>query len=762
LLDTDPFTTTNGSNIVNVNFPAHDARVGLEVGAFYGATGGNGISAEALNKRHHVTSVIDVDNFTITVADTADASGDIGGSAVAGHVYGPGALTRNFHYPRGGGHGLQHWSARALRTSPTDPPNGAPANEAYGPFLFRETDLPIASLVGNIVGDVLEVEELLSGSIHLGASVHGDDVLANTRVVEFNGTGTGGLGTYKIAPPQTVASRAMTVDPGIATTSRGGPQYSYSRLAAGQLVANVAHMLELPYSTGDATAGNQGIVEYAEKYGHTADRVITWQELFVRADELLVNNFAGTAGSLDYVILHASTASNLTLPVGQNKFVYIDLEHADRRSPDLLLEMMQDISEIAVRAGTLVYWTTHAMTGQAAINNGFAPSNGYAIQQLPGVMHCSILVGRQANPAACTAYLEQQINENLRGPNHDQPIDYSKLMVVPVFGKSSKLMPLDQVTAIGQWMRDKGVPMSLPNRAGQVEGGGLENFINQQLIALYPNLGVAPPDSGLATAELWEAKIDELGGSVSPGYMGPLIILYNKLIDEGIIGKLDMMWMGAGETQLQTSVDLIRRTQGTYHGAYTWVKNSHVDFGGVSGYFNTGWAPGDATKLTLTDEGIYAYLDDVPCPDFANFTVAGASSNANTGLQLAPVITSASNTVGSPQRTSGKVHANAQTVFTTQLHPSNITGFAWVMRDGSNMSQGLGATTYSTTAVVSPAASLSTQPVYIGALNNLGTAQGFFPGKIKAVAIGKHLSTAERAVLQDAFEEFFAAVASLP
>lgn len=76
---TDPFTTTNGSNIIKVNAPNHNLASGFTV-KFSGASTFNGINASQLNVFALIRSVVDANNFTIQVASNATASGSGGGT----------------------------------------------------------------------------------------------------------------------------------------------------------------------------------------------------------------------------------------------------------------------------------------------------------------------------------------------------------------------------------------------------------------------------------------------------------------------------------------------------------------------------------------------------------------------------------------------------------------------------------------------------------------------------------------------------------
>jgi hypothetical protein len=78
---TNPFDTTSGSAVINVNDTAHGLTTG-DVALFAGAVAVGGISADLLNTNHVVT-VVGVDDYTITVSTTATSTVTGGGGTVS-------------------------------------------------------------------------------------------------------------------------------------------------------------------------------------------------------------------------------------------------------------------------------------------------------------------------------------------------------------------------------------------------------------------------------------------------------------------------------------------------------------------------------------------------------------------------------------------------------------------------------------------------------------------------------------------------------
>ncbi|KAA1013027.1 hypothetical protein FVF58_09560 [Paraburkholderia panacisoli] len=64
------------------------------------------------------------------------------------------------------------------------------------------------AFVGSIAGNTLTVTEMSLGTIAVGATLFGAGITAGTTITA-QGTGTGGIGTYAVSQPQTVASEVM-------------------------------------------------------------------------------------------------------------------------------------------------------------------------------------------------------------------------------------------------------------------------------------------------------------------------------------------------------------------------------------------------------------------------------------------------------------------------------------------------------------------------------------------------------------------------
>jgi hypothetical protein len=114
-LPNDPFTTSNMSNVVTVNSPAHGEIIGDFV-IFSGATTFNNVT---MNGTFNVASIVDANNYTVLATTTANANGSGGGATVAySYEIDIGVELGAFGYGWGvGGWGLGTWGTP--RTSST-------------------------------------------------------------------------------------------------------------------------------------------------------------------------------------------------------------------------------------------------------------------------------------------------------------------------------------------------------------------------------------------------------------------------------------------------------------------------------------------------------------------------------------------------------------------------------------------------------------------------------------------------------------------
>lgn len=197
IVQSNPFTTVNGSPTVTVTITNHGAAQNDFV-IFSGASAVGGLT---LNGEYQVVSVVNSSVFTITAASNASSGATGGGSVTAAFQIQTGLDSTLY----GNGWGAGNWGGITGSVSFT----------------------------GSISGTTLTVSAVASGTLAVGQLIVGTGVStsppgSNATYITALGTGSGGVGTYTVGVSQTVSSTAMTAYSG---TGWGSPA---SGLTTGQ------------------------------------------------------------------------------------------------------------------------------------------------------------------------------------------------------------------------------------------------------------------------------------------------------------------------------------------------------------------------------------------------------------------------------------------------------------------------------------------------------------------------------------------------
>lgn len=86
--------------------------------------------------------------------------------------------------------------------------DGVIRQDRKGGDLITFNTLPSASFLGFITETQLLIDQVFYGTVQVGQTVSGVDVLSNTVITDY-GTGSGGAGSYVISPAQTAAGPEM-------------------------------------------------------------------------------------------------------------------------------------------------------------------------------------------------------------------------------------------------------------------------------------------------------------------------------------------------------------------------------------------------------------------------------------------------------------------------------------------------------------------------------------------------------------------------
>ena len=189
IVQSNPFTTVNGSATVTVTIPNH----GAVVNDFVTFTGASAVGGLTLNGEYEIVTVTNSSVFLITSPLNATSNATGGGSVTAEFQIQIGLDSTLY----GNGWGAGAWG-------------GITGS---------------ASFTGSFSGTTLTVSAVASGTLAVGQLIVGTGVAAsppgsNATYITALGTGSGGVGTYTVGVSQTLSSRALSAYSG---TGWGSP-----------------------------------------------------------------------------------------------------------------------------------------------------------------------------------------------------------------------------------------------------------------------------------------------------------------------------------------------------------------------------------------------------------------------------------------------------------------------------------------------------------------------------------------------------------
>jgi hypothetical protein len=181
----NPFTTTNGSNVVEVLIPDH----GATNGDFVTFSGASAVGGLTLNGEYQITSVETSSVFYIAAASNATSTATGGGTVTA--VFQINTGTNSTLYANGWGAGTWGGIIAANSVSFTGSISG--------------TTLTVSAIPAGTIA-LINVGDLITGS-GVSASPPGSNATYITALIPvLSGGGTGGVGTYTVNISQSVPS----------------------------------------------------------------------------------------------------------------------------------------------------------------------------------------------------------------------------------------------------------------------------------------------------------------------------------------------------------------------------------------------------------------------------------------------------------------------------------------------------------------------------------------------------------------------------
>lgn len=229
----------------------------------------------------------------------------------------------------------------------------------------------------------------------------------------------------------------------------------------------------------------------------------------------------------------------------------------------------------------------------------------------------------------------------------------------------------------------------------------------------------------------WQADVIANGGTVS--YERLLIVdqfTYSEKIS-GAWASTDDYWLLWGENAIQARTSLKQRRLAVAFFSPVFVANRGYTFNGTANYLATGFIPNaHAVAMSANNARIAVY-------ERANVAGTGVSAGAqsSTGRQLF---------VQGRGNVASQATLRANVSSTTFALPSDTSlGFTSTARDDATASAVVayrdGAALTRLVDPVNYGATLPLVDIYIGALNNAGTAASFRPTDIGLVAVGAKL-----------------------
>jgi hypothetical protein len=243
-----------------------------------------------------------------------------------------------------------------------------------------------------------------------------------------------------------------------------------------------------------------------------------------------------------------------------------------------------------------------------------------------------------------------------------------------------------------------------------------------------------------ADTNAWETAVVGAGGSVSAARKGQVNTLILGLKADGVWTLLDRLWLFAAESSTQALRDLVARSAATAVDNPTFTTDRGFTGNGSSSYINTGYVP-STHKVALAQDSAHLSLYTTAFTTNAVFGFGGANPQLHIHAPF------------SDGKFYARMNANGGAgkgaALTTGLYigDRSAAGAIAYARNGAD----IGTDTEASTGVPSSA-------LYIGAMNDNGTAAGFDVSRHGAASIGGSLGAAGRAALSSRLNAYMSAI----
>lgn len=243
-------------------------------------------------------------------------------------------------------------------------------------------------------------------------------------------------------------------------------------------------------------------------------------------------------------------------------------------------------------------------------------------------------------------------------------------------------------------------------------------------------------------AKAWKAAVTGAGGSVSIGRLGAVSALISALKNGGVWSNLDRLWLLAAENSQQALVDLVARASATAVNAPAFTANRGYQGNGTSSWIDSGFNAATAGgNFSQNDASWGVWVETAASSGCLIGNDNGTYSRLQVGASNSREV-SIVGSVGGPA-----------------FNATDPTGFVHCQRLDSTTVEGYdrtGLKVSNNTITSSPSSSWNRN---VGILCVNYTAPGlFFSGRLSHAHIGKSMSAAQIAALNNAMRAYMTAV----
>jgi hypothetical protein len=503
------------------------------------------------------------------------------------------------------------------------------------------------------------------------------------------------------------------------------PAYTTHDLAIGATLVYYAHILGYDERDEADDPLGQGWRDIADAWGYDGDvDILTWQEAVDSKETLFTTSLEGFAASYDKIILSPLTIGAVPNIVG----IALDNEHVDNRTGEKQLAFITRLGQIADAKGKKVMILSHSVHTTQGSRNGWTSGttgSAYLAMQDPNIHLIGINVDQITDPPGAVDYCEAQISF-LGGGVGDPPLE--KMLLQFGLGTGPNTVSLEKCQEIADWWYPRGIRWTGIRRLAMSQGGNEWRFAQQQT-SIY---------SGLSTRLLTATQIaNEYDRNVviDAGRKSLLITLIQNLMDDGIWFDLDALWLYAAENEAQALRDIKSGIVSVPIDTPTFTVDRGYTFNGTSQYIATGFTPSANGVHMKVPTYVTSHSQNESGEQVA---VWERGTVASDGYAAGAFQTTLRNLQLRPRSAGGSLGGRANSPLLETVMASS-DGFSSVMRIRNSdrlaitwkngVQQGTGSPQSASTS------DATSREIYVGALNNDGTASDFRASQISAVVL---------------------------